>query len=283
MKEYYYSHGKERRNYRRAKYALRQPKPDIKQMYVKEIQKQLLQSKLARDELVGAFKSHYSSIAKSRPKLSRKVICGAASRQLLSKVLQLRKDRAGLFLKSITSIKQKITKFESEDDFGDRYHMVSSEPYFYESAYCHIRCKTVFPINEKGQLLLAACHSNSDNRGSQLTDNSHSDRSRVSGDKLTSSTKDCKKSKHSLKWKCSFLCRPLPQTEVDSIIALRQAFEKPVEQLRSVLHACDEDCPNLHFESFFVQVEQDEEDPTLTYTYYIPRDLKGHPLVCSIL
>ena len=88
-------------------------------MYVKQIQNQLLQSKLAKDELAEAFKSQYASVAKNRPKISRKVICGAASRQLLSKVLRLCKDKAGLLLKSIMSIKQKITKFESEDDFGE--------------------------------------------------------------------------------------------------------------------------------------------------------------------
>ena len=121
-------------------------------MYVKQIQKPLLQSKLAKDELAEAFKSQYASIAKNRPKISCKVICETASRQLLGKVLQLQKDKAALFLKSITSIKQRIMELGSEDDFGEQYQTFPSEPYFHESAYCHVGCNNVFLTNEKGQL-----------------------------------------------------------------------------------------------------------------------------------
>ena len=103
-------------------YALKQPMPDWKQAYVKEIQKQLMQSKVARDELVEAFKAQYASTAANKPKVSCKIVCEAASRQLPSKVLQLCQHKAGLFLQSIKSIKKSINTFESEDDYGEKFH-----------------------------------------------------------------------------------------------------------------------------------------------------------------
>ena len=80
----------ERRAYRYARYALKLPKPDQKHAYVKQMQKQLMQSKVVRHELLEAFKARYASFARKKPKLLRQVACGSASRQLLCKVLQLR-------------------------------------------------------------------------------------------------------------------------------------------------------------------------------------------------
>ena len=94
---------------------------------------------MARDELVEAFKDQYASIAALKRNISRKIVCGAASRQLLSKALQLRQEKAGLFLQTIKAIKKNINVLESEDDFGEKFHTVAYEPYFYESAYCHYK------------------------------------------------------------------------------------------------------------------------------------------------
>ena len=134
---------------------MKPPKPDQKQAYVKEMQKQLMQNKVARDALLEAFKACYASYAGKKPKVTRQVACGSASRQLLHKVLQLRQNKAGLFLQCTKSIKKSICSFESEEDFGERFHTRSSEPFFFESAYCHVKCQKVFPVNEKGQLVIA--------------------------------------------------------------------------------------------------------------------------------
>ena len=63
MRKYYYNYRNERRAYRCARYALKEPTLDQKQAYVKEIQKELLQNKVARNELVQAFKDQHASVA----------------------------------------------------------------------------------------------------------------------------------------------------------------------------------------------------------------------------
>ena len=63
----------------------------------------------------------------------------------------------------------------------------------------------------------------------------------------------------------------ITDTEVAAIVHLRQAFDKPMDELRSALDTCDDGCPNQH------------------YTRVVGRDdlgwgvvqLQGHPLVCS--
>ena len=63
----------------------------------------------------------------------------------------------------------------------------------------------------------------------------------------------------------------ITDTEVSAIVHLRQAFDKPMHELRSALDTCDDGCPNQH------------------YTRVVGRDdlgwdvmnLQGHPLVCS--
>ena len=153
--KYYYSHLNHRRAYRCARYALKPPKPDQKQAYVKEMQKQLMQSKVARDKLLEAFKSCYASCAGKKPEILGQVAYGWASRKLLSKVLPLRQNKAGLFLQCIKFIKKNTRSFESEEDLGEQFHKCSFEPFFYESSYCHVKCEKVFPVNEKGQLVIA--------------------------------------------------------------------------------------------------------------------------------
>ena len=152
---------------------------------------------MAKNELKKAFKTRYASIATSMRKPSSKVVCGAASRQLVSKVLQLRKHTAGLFLQSVTCIKKKIRKFESEDDFGERYHTLLSEPYFYESAYCHVRCNTIFPVNDNSQWLIAEYDTHrmeDDARRMKLTENITDDETKLSGDELPTPPKERKRS-----------------------------------------------------------------------------------------
>ena len=63
----------------------------------------------------------------------------------------------------------------------------------------------------------------------------------------------------------------ITDAEVAAIVRLRQAFDKPMHEVRSALGTCDGGCPNQH------------------YTRAVSRDdlgwdviqLQGHPLVCS--
>ena len=49
-----------------------------------------------------------------------------------------------------------------------------------------------------------------------------------------------------MKWKRTSECKPLTKAKVDAIVALREAFEKPIQDLLHVLDACY-DCPNQHY------------------------------------
>ena len=236
--------------------------------------------------------------------------------------MQERRQSAGLFLQSIKSIKKNISSFESEDDFGEKFHTRSSEPYYFESAYCHVKCNKVFPVNEKGQLVIADYVENtkSDRQQTKTNGNSRDDENRPSAAQLTNSHKgqctsaDCVHNATSgpagplgrnlsdsinggseagpsregfdsfaedpemsgipTNYKCSYLCRPLPQTEIDAIVTLRQAVDRPVKQLRSILQSCDKDCPNPHYQSFYVHLEVDPDNPDIIYTYILSRDLR---------
>ena len=57
--------------------------------------------------------------------------------------------------------------------------------------------------------------------------------------------------------------------EVDSIVILRQVFDTPIKKLRGVLHLCDKECPNPHYQSFYVHKGQDPMLPSsLTHTAF---------------
>ena len=70
------------------------------------------------------------------------------------------------------------------------------------------------------------------------------------------------------KWECCSECKPLTEAEVDAIVVLKEAFEKPMQDLRHTLATCDDGCPNQHY----TKVVDDNSSAV---------DLRGHPLVCS--
>ena len=50
-----------------------------------------------------------------------------------------------------------------------------------------------------------------------------------------------------------------------AITDLKEAFDKPIQEVRLALDVCDNDCPNQHY----TKVAND-----------VTIDLQGHPLVC---
>ena len=68
---------------------------------------------------------------------------------------------------------------------------------------------------------------------------------------------------------------------VAAIITVRPAKDKLVKQLRSVLHTCDEDCSNVHFQMVFVHEEQDNDDPISPKTFKVP--LCFVPLIVTVI
>ena len=105
VKQYYVSHKKDVCLAWKARYILAPPKPDVKELYVKEMQGQLLGNNEARAELMTAFKKLRGSV--TRP-VCRKVVCRIAAKRLLNKALQIQKEHSASLLKCIRAIKSRF-------------------------------------------------------------------------------------------------------------------------------------------------------------------------------
>ena len=219
------------------RYILAQPKPAQKAIYVIGLHSSLLNDFEARSNLTKAFKNLHKSVAKRMPRVLGKTACRLAARRLLNKALQIRKEHAGVLLKSIRSIRS--LQITQRNDFGKGYHTMASEPFFYDSAYQHVKRDIPIPVNEDGQCVVAEeLHTDNDKEGA------------------------CAQRK---KWECSE-CKPITDTEVDAILTLKAAFEKPLQEVRHALDECDSGCPNGHY---------------CKVIEFLSVGLKGHPLVCS--
>ena len=199
---------------KKARYVLAQPKPAVREMYLKGLQATLLHDFEARSELTKAFKNEHESLARLIPRVLTRTVCRLAARKLLNKSLQMRKENVGFLLKSIRSIKS--TQITQREDFGKGCHTMASEPYFYDSSYQYVKRNSPIPINEDGQCLIV---------NEIYTDKENTPQ----------------------KWECSSECKPITNVEVDSILTLKAAFENPIQEVRHALDTCDDGCPNGHY------------------------------------
>ena len=62
------------------------------------------------------------------------------------------------------------------------------------------------------------------------------------------------------KWRCHAACKPLTDSDVDTIVSLRDAFTMPVTNVRRTLQACDTGCPNIH-RSYLVRIGESDSNP----------------------
>ena len=245
-RRYYATHGKGICASRRSRYALAEPKCSVIEVHVKKIQHQLLANAGAKLKLVEAFKKQSKTTAKRLPKCMIKTVGLIAAKKLCNKALQLYKEHAGTLLKTTRAV-QKLN-IKGRDDFGEGCHTTTSEPYYYDSAYHPVRRPSAIPVNEDGTCVVANEVSNSEINSTNSK-----------GEQPTKG------------WECHSECKVITDTEVAAIVHLRQAFDKPMHELRSALDTCDDGCPNQH------------------YTRVVGRDdlgwgvvqLQGHPLVCS--
>ena len=113
----------------RDEYALCEPKPVTKDAYLKDLGNNLLGNKKAKAGLIKAFKNQQPVVKR----VTGKVVCTVASKRLLNKALQARKEHAGSLLKTARTVQS--MQINSADDFGEGCHTASTEPYFYDSAY----------------------------------------------------------------------------------------------------------------------------------------------------
>ena len=75
-----------------------------------------------------------------------------ATKRLIGRSLQLRRKYAGFLLNSIRCIKSITLK--TQDDLGKGCHTQTTESYFYEAAYLHVR-ETLIPVNDDGECIVA--------------------------------------------------------------------------------------------------------------------------------
>ena len=243
-KKYYQKHRGRICASKRGRYALAEPKPVAKEFYVKELQHLLLKDDEARVQLVKAYKRQYKSAAKRLPPVMIKAVCRIAAKRLLNKVLQVRKEHAGSLLKTARVVSG--LNIKGRDDFGEGCHTASSEPFYYDAAYQPVQRACVIPIDENGRCVVTNEISSSGNDTSKM------------------------KGKQPLKWCCSSECKTLTEAEVAAVVNLKQAFEKPMEELRAALYACDSGCPNGHYTKAVVREDAGS----------IVVDLQGHTLPC---
>ena len=127
FKQYHSLHKEDICLLRRARYVLAEPKPAVKEVYLKETQAHLLCDFEARSELIKVFKQVHKSVAERMPRILGKTVCRLAARRLVNKALQMRKEHAGCLIRSIRSIK--CIQIAHREHFGKRSHSASTEPY----------------------------------------------------------------------------------------------------------------------------------------------------------
>ena len=198
---------------------------------MKRLQANLLCDSEAKSQLFNKFKKQSPYLGKCTAG-KVKTLCQLVARKLVNKALNVRKMSIGTLFKAVRCIKSMCIK--EQKDFGDGCHTASTEPYFYEAAYQLVKRDTPIPVNEWGKCVVAR----------EITSN------------------NCKQWH---KWECSNECKPISECEVDTILALKAAFELPVEEVRAALATCDYGCPYGHY----AKLEGS-----------MPVDCKYHPIVC---
>ena len=130
------------------RYALKEPKLDTKQMYVKLIKKRIAEKPSLKRKLLNAFKSARKPLAEKikTSKLAYAVL-NIATRRLLLRPLKARKQSVGELLGCIRAVN--VLNI-SDDDFGSR-HTASSEVFFYDQSYCTIKHTPPIVVDNLGR------------------------------------------------------------------------------------------------------------------------------------
>ena len=206
---------------KRAKYALAEPKINVKDMYVKNILSHLLADAEAMSLVSDSFpKMHIND--KIKP--STLAMCKVAAKTLLNKALQIRREHAGSLFQAARLVQ--TMELTDKIDFGDGCHMATTEPFFYDSAYKLVKREYALPVDINGRCVTVkkVC---------------------TSGDTPRYLAKE-----PPMKWECSNECKILTDSDVCTIIDLAAAFQKPMRELRCALESVDSGCPNQHYTKY---------------------------------
>ena len=96
---------------------------------MKIIQGRLVGNSKARVGVTAALKKQEGSLVKRMSRVLGRAVCSVAANRLLNKALQMCKEYAGPLLKSTNAIQIR----------GVGCHTASSEPYYFDSAYQHVK------------------------------------------------------------------------------------------------------------------------------------------------
>ena len=136
--------------YRRSMYVLAEPKPDVKQQYVKQIQYSLLHDSQTLVQLIKDYKKQHPDLAKRMSRAMSQTVCKIAAKKVLNKALQLRKENVGSLLKNIRLIK--CLDIKENEDFGEGVHSAASEPYYFDASYQLVKIDFPISVDENGSL-----------------------------------------------------------------------------------------------------------------------------------
>ena len=125
----------------------------------------------------------------------------------------MHRGRVGQLLKCV----RMVNAFElSILNLGERWHTASSEPFFYDSTYIPTKRDTAMPVDEYGRCYIAE----------EVGDR----------DKTM-----CPK-----RWNCTEECKLPTDEELSSIVAAKELFKTPMQELRKTLEFMDKGCQHGH-------------------------------------
>ena len=130
----------------------------------------------------------------------------------------------------------------SVDDFGERYHTASSEPYFYDQSYTLVKRDFPIPIDSNERCVIA-----------EEVGDGHEKTNRLK------------------KWGCTSECKGITSEEKKSIVDLKALLQQHVCKLRQGLNDVDGGCDVHGHYTVALSVVGEK----------LCRDLAGHPLPCT--
>ena len=134
----------------KARYSLIQPTQLLIEKCFRLMQANPLTDKETKGNLMEQYNSQLWCGNETKYKRFGSPVVRLPTKRLIGRSLQLRRKYAGFLLNSIRRIKSITLK--TQDDLGKGCHTKSTEPYFYEAAYLHVR-ETVIPVNDDVLLL----------------------------------------------------------------------------------------------------------------------------------
>ena len=212
------------------------------ELYVRVMKKIITAIVSVRCKLIVAFRSNRKALAEKveASKLTNAVL-NIAVCILLNKVLKRQNQIVGKYLTCVHSVNVLTI---SGDDFGERWHTASSEPYLYDQSYTLVKHDFPTPTDSNGRCIIAE----------DIGERQKTNRPR--------------------KWRCTSECKAITSQEKESITDLKALFQQHVHKLRHGLNDVDGGY-DVHGH-YTVALDTLSVDTKKLY-----HDAVGHPLPCT--